>query len=151
MNHPVVAATLPPALPRPALRIAYAVVVPFMLGALLVWLVRPDARPYASQALSVYAGTVVALLGGVHWGLAMRHASPAPARFAWGLASVGAASVAVMMPPDAGLVLHGAMLAGCYLVDRKVYPRESLAHWLTLRFRLSAIASLSCFLGAAGA
>jgi hypothetical protein len=146
MSNFILAATLPR-----ALRIAYVVVAPFILGALMVWLVRPDARLYASQALSVYAGAVIALLGGIHWGLAMRQASPAPARFAWGLTTVVSASVAVMMRPDAGLVLHGSMLAGCYLVDRRVYPRESLAHWLTLRFRLSAIASLSCFLGAAGA
>ena len=61
------------------------------------------------------------------------------------------AFVAVLMPPYAGLVIHGVMLAACYLVDRKVYPVQGIAHWLTLRFRLSSIAALCCFLGAAGA
>ena len=55
-----------------------------------------------------------------------------------------------MMPASAGLVIDGALLVACYLVDRKVYPVQGIARWLTLRFRLSAIASLSCFLGAAG-
>ena len=58
--------------------------------------------------------------------------------------------VAVMMPASAGLVVHGVMLLVCYAVDRRIYPTQGLAHWLTLRFRLSAVAALSCFLGAAG-
>ena len=54
------------------------------------------------------------------------------------------------MPPRAGLVLHGVMLVVCYLVDRRVYPVQGAAHWLTLRFRLSAVAGFCCFLAAAG-
>jgi len=42
------------------------------------------------------------------------------------------------------------MLLVCYAVDRRIYPTQGLSHWLTLRFRLSAVAALSCFLGAAG-
>jgi hypothetical protein len=58
--------------------------------------------------------------------------------------------VAVLMPAYAGLVVHGVMLMVCYLVDRRVYPAQGAAAWLTLRFRLTAVASLSCFIGAAG-
>ncbi|MFO1273764.1 MAG: DUF3429 domain-containing protein, partial [Rubrivivax sp.] len=58
---------------------------------------------------------------------------------------------AVLMPPSAGLVILGAMLWVCYAVDRRVYPRHGLGRWLTLRFRLSAVAGLACFIGAAGA
>jgi hypothetical protein len=58
--------------------------------------------------------------------------------------------VAVVMPAYAGLVVLGAMLVVCYLVDRRVYPQHGVAAWLTMRFRLSAVASLSCFVGAAG-
>ena len=65
-------------------------------------------------------------------------------------AAAWSAWAAVMMPPSAGLVIHGLMLIACYLVDRRVYPRHGLAPWLTLRFRLSAVAAMSCFLGAAG-
>jgi hypothetical protein len=55
-----------------------------------------------------------------------------------------------MMPPSAGLVILGAMLVACYAVDRRLYAEEGVAHWLTLRFRLSAVASLCCLIGAAG-
>jgi len=60
------------------------------------------------------------------------------------------AAVAVMMPPSSALVIHGVMLVASYLVDRRVYPALGLEGWLTLRFRLSALAALSCFVGAAG-
>jgi len=42
------------------------------------------------------------------------------------------------------------VLIACYVVDRRVYPQLGAADWLTLRFRLTAVASLSCFLAAAG-
>ena len=124
---------------------------PFVLGALLIWLVRADAHPYVALGLSVYAGLVVSFLGAIHWGLAMRQADPMPRLFSWGLLATGLAWVGVVMPPYSGLVVEGVMLVVCYLVDRKVYPAEGLGHWLTLRFRLSAVAAFSCFVGAANA
>ena len=131
-------------------RLAYAGLVPFVLGALLVWLVREDALAYAALALSGYAAAVIAMLGGIHWGLGFRQTVPSPTPFAWGAVPVVVSSIAVIMPPHAGLVIHGAMLVICYLVDRRVYPAHGLSRWLTLRFRLSAVAALCCFLAAAG-
>jgi len=136
--------------PSTAFRLAYAGLLPFVAGALLVWLVWPDAHPYATLALSAYAAVVVSFLGGIHWGIAFREAEPPPSLFVWGVLPALVAWVAVVMPASAGLVILGVMLCVCYAVDRRVYPRHGLARWLTLRFRLSAVASLSCFLGAAG-
>lgn len=135
---------------RIALQLGYAGLLPFVLGAALVWLVWPEAHPYATLALSAYAGAIVSFLGGIHWGIAFREPAPPPALFVWGVVPSLVAWVAVMMPASAGLVVHGVMLVVCYLVDRRVYPRHGLAAWLTLRFRLSAVAAFSCFLGAAG-
>jgi hypothetical protein len=58
--------------------------------------------------------------------------------------------VALVMPPSAGLLVLGAMLIVCYAVDRRLYVAHGLQRWLLLRFRLSAVAALSCFLAAAG-
>ena len=135
--------------PRVASRLAYAGLIPFVLGALLVWLVYPDVRSYASAALSLYAGAVVAFLGGIHWGIGFRDGDRRS--FAWGVVPALVAWPAALMPSDAGLVVHGVMLVVCYLVDRRLYPAHGLQDWLTLRFRLSAVAALSCFIGAAGA
>ena len=124
--------------------------VPFVLGALLVWVVNAEAHPYAALALSAYAGVIVSFLGGIHWGLAFRMTAPPATLFIWGVLPSLVAWLAVMMPASAGLVVHGVMLLVCYAVDRRVYPVQGAAQWLVLRFRLSTVASFSCFLGAAG-
>lgn len=140
-------ATLSPA----ALRLGYAGLVPFVLGAALVWIVHPEVLPYATLSLAAYAATVVSFLGGIHWGIGFREAQPEGRLFVNGVVPPLVAWAGVMMPANAGLVVLGVMLVVCYLMDRGVYQRHGMGHWLTLRFRLSAIASLSCFLGAAGA
>jgi hypothetical protein len=138
-------------LPSWAHRLGYAGLIPFVAGAVLVWLVHPEAHPYAVLALATYASVILSFLGGIHWGVAFRQEQPDPRLLAWGVVPSLVAWVAVVMPPEAGLVVCGVMLAVCYAVDRRVYPLHGLTRWLTLRFRLSAVAALSCFLGAAGA
>jgi hypothetical protein len=140
-----------PQVPAGARRVAYAGLVPFVMSALLIWIVRPDVLPYVTHALTAYTGVVVSLLAGVHWGLMMRRGDDQPRRYATSAAIAMGAWVGLMMRPDAGLVLQGAMLVAGYLVDRKLYPAEGLAAWLTLRFRFSALAALCCFIGAANA
>ena len=137
-------------LPLAARRLGHAGLLPFVVGAALVWLVHEDAHPYATLAMSAYAAVIVSFLGGIHWGLAFRHAEPPLALLAWGVLPSLVAWVAVMMPPSAGLVVLGVMLVACYAVDRRIYAAEGVARWLTLRFRLSAVAALSCFIAAAG-
>ncbi|WKB54614.1 DUF3429 domain-containing protein [Eleftheria terrae] len=137
--------------PNPvALKLGYAGLLPFVLGAALVWLVHRQVVPHVAGPLAVYAGMVLASLGGVHWGLGMRQAVPSPALYAWGVVPALVGWVAVVMPPHAGLVVLGVMLVACYAVDRRVYPRHGAASWLVLRFRQTAVGSLSCFLAAAG-
>jgi hypothetical protein len=130
--------------------LGHAGLVPFVGGAALVWLVQGEARVYAAMALLAYAALIVSFLGGIHWGLAMRQPEPPPATLAWGVVPPLVAWPAVIMPAYAGLVLLGLMLVVCYVVDRRSYPRLGAAAWLTLRFRLSAVASIACFVGAAG-
>jgi hypothetical protein len=132
--------------------VAYAGLVPFVLSTLLVWIVRPEVLPYVAHALTAYAGVVVSLLAGVQWGLLMlRRQVVPPRRYTVAAAIAIGAWVGLVMRPDAGLVLQGAMLVAGYLVDRKLYPAEGLQPWLTLRFRFSAVAALCCFIAAANA
>jgi hypothetical protein len=150
MNAVTAAAGPPGPLPLNARRLGYGGLIPFVAGALLVWLVHEDVQPYATLALSAYAAVIVSFLGGIHWGLALRQAEPPPLLLAWGVVPALVAWLAVMMPPSAGLVIHGIMLVACYAVDRRIYPAQGAAHWLVLRFRLSAVAALCCFIAAAG-
>lgn len=139
-----------------ALRLGYAGLIPFVGGAVVIWLMagRADLTEpliFAVRAMTAYAALIVSFLGGLPWGLSMKRPEDAlTQRALWmGIAYSLAAWVGVCMPPHAGLVWLGALLIGCYLGDRKIYPALDAAAWLQLRFRLTAVASLSCFMAAA--
>lgn len=149
--HPAPVPALP--LHPMAMKLGHLGLVPFVLGALLVWLIGDrnlDAHYWAALSLSAYAALIISFLGGIYWGLAFVSPSHSPQPFVWGIVPSAVAWMAVMMPAYAGLVLHGVMLIVCYVVDRRLYPSLGASAWLTLRFRLSAVAALSCFLAAAG-
>jgi hypothetical protein len=134
-----------------ASRLGYAGLLPLVGGTLLAWLLaRPDTleeHAFVMQGLSAYAATVIAFLGALHWGLAMRQPEPGPIR--WGVVPALLAWVGLLMPAYAGLVVHGFVLLACYGVDRQQYARLGVAGWLTLRFRCTVLASMCCFLAAA--
>lgn len=137
---------------RLAHRLSYAGLLPLVFGCALIWLVDPrDEDPYrfVRFATAAYAALVTAFLGGIHWGLSFARGLPGRRPLVWGVVAVSLAWLGVLMPPHAGLALLGGVLIGCYLMDRRIYPQLGGADWLTLRFRLTAVASLSCFLGAA--
>ena len=54
-------------------RLGYAGLTPFVVLALLMWIVNEDAHPFVAMALSAYAATIAAFLGGIHWGIGLRH------------------------------------------------------------------------------
>ena len=153
MPVPVPASTpLPLAVPdRLAVRLGHAGLVPFVLGALLAMLVRVDVLPFVLGSLSAYAGLIVSFLGGLHWGVLMMARDATPRRLVWAVTPTLLGWVSVVMPPHAGLVIQALLLIVCYLVDRRVYPVYGLSKWLTLRFRLTLVASMSCFMAAAAA
>ncbi|HMN92440.1 MAG TPA: DUF3429 domain-containing protein [Hydrogenophaga sp.] len=141
-----------------ALTLGYAGLIPFVLLALTLWLVDVDLRLWVSIALAGYAALIVSFLGGIHWGLAWLAGRPGsqPAaahaqrvHFLWGVLPSLLAWPGLLMPAHAGLAWLGFLVLLCYGVDRKLYQRAGLAIWLTLRFRLTAVAALSCFIGAA--
>jgi hypothetical protein len=143
-----------------ARKLGYAGLIPFVGGALFIWLLagQDDSAPFMFmvRALSTYAALIVSFLGGIPWGLIMWESAAGmtlPAhhkRALWtGVIYSIASWMAVLMPPHAGLVVIGVLLIACYLSDRKRYPELGVAGWLTLRFRLTAVASLCCFLAAA--
>jgi hypothetical protein len=150
MPADVVTATAALAPPAWAWRLGYGGLLPFTAGAVLVWLVHADAQPYVARGLAAYGALIVSFLGGIHWGLAMRTAVPSVRGLMWGVVPSLLAWPAVMMPPHAGLVILGVLLLLTYTVDRVLYAEQQAAGWLTLRFRLSSVAALCCFVGAAG-
>lgn len=132
-------------------RLGYAGLIPLVGLALLVWLVRPDLQAWVALALAAYAALIASFLGGIHWGIGWSRLTLAPdstVHFAWGVVPSLLAWPGLVMPPYAGLAWLGLVLIVCYAVDRRLYAQAGLGVWLKLRFRLSAVAALSCFIGA---
>jgi hypothetical protein len=134
--------------------LGHAGLIPFVLLAGLLWLVNVELQAWVAIALAAYAALIVSFLGGIHWGIgwqAGRHAAAHHAQrnhFLWGIVPSLLAWPGLLMPAFAGLAWLGFLLILCYLADRTLYTRAGLQAWLTLRFRLSAIAAVSCFVGA---
>ena len=130
-------------------RLGYAGLIPFVGLAGLMWLVEGDVHAFVAMALSAYAATIAAFLGGIHWGMGLPLDAPAR-RFhlVWGVIPSLVAWVALLMPAFAGLPLLAVLLAACYGVDRRSWTQWGWTDWLPLRARLSAVAVLSCLLGA---
>ncbi|WP_439113676.1 DUF3429 domain-containing protein [Hydrogenophaga sp.] len=158
------AATAQPVLHDPndtalARTLGHAGLIPFVLLAALLWLVNTELQAWVAIALAGYAALIASFMGGVHWGiawLAARHGAahgeaPHHAQrnhLLWGVVPSLLAWPGLLMPPFAGLAWLGFVLVLCYLADRTLYVHAGLQHWLTLRFRLSTVAALSCFVGA---
>ena len=133
------------------LRLGYGGLIPFVLLALLMWFVRADLRPLVALALAGYGAVIVSFLGGIHWGVGFQMGEAAPQlHFVWGVAPALLAWLALLMPGRAGLPLLALVLVACYAVDRATYPVAGLGRWLPLRLQLTAVAALSCLVGAAG-
>lgn len=132
-------------------KLGYAGLIPLVGLALLVWLVARDLQAWVALALASYAALITSFLGGIHWGIGWTQLTRAPdakVHFLWGVMPSLLAWPGLVMPPYAGLAWLGLVLIVCYLVDRRLYAQAGLGAWLTLRFRLSAVAALSCFIGA---
>jgi hypothetical protein len=139
-------------------RLGHAGLIPFGVLTLLVWIVNDQALPFVALSMAAYAALIVSFLGGLHWGVVwLRQSGSAGAtldlptgkrHLVWGIVPSLLAWPGILMPPYAGLPWLGMLLIASYLVDRKLFPAIGLGPWLTLRFRLSAGAALSCFLAA---
>jgi hypothetical protein len=134
---------------RLATQLGYAGLIPFVLIAALLWIVQSDFRPWLSLALSSYAALIATFLGGIHWGIAaQRLPHEQTFHYVWGVTPSLIAWLALIMPAYAGLPLLAALLVICYLVDRKAYATAGWSAWLPLRLRLTAVATMSCLVGA---
>ncbi len=137
------------------LTLGYAGLIPFVLLSALLWLVESGLQEFVAIALEAYAALIAAFLGGIHWGIGwlagLRRGSQPHAQrkhFLWGIVPSLLVWPGMVMPPFAGLAWMGFVLIVSYLADRTLYAHAGLQRWLTLRFRLSAVAALSCFIGA---
>ena len=125
-------------------------VIPFACGALFTT-VSPDAYVTVfANATQLYAASILSFLGGVHWGLALRHASiissrdfivsVVPSLVGWG---------AALSSPHPGLLILSSSFAALYGYDRlrlaaaRISP--SIPPWyLPMRLPLTVAAAGGC-------
>jgi hypothetical protein len=133
-------------LPAPARLLGPAGLIPFAGLALGTWL----GWGWAGPALAAYGATILAFLGAVHWGLALR-APPAERGADWGRFGLGVvpallAWVALLLPLAAGLaLLAGAIPATAAAETAAARAGLVPAGYLRLRWLLSAAAA-ACLL-----
>ncbi|MSQ57815.1 MAG: DUF3429 domain-containing protein [Limnohabitans sp.] len=130
-------------------RLGYAGLIPFVALTVLLFLVNDEAHPFVAMALTGYGASIVSFLGGIHWGLGLQ-AQYVDKKFhiVWGVIPSLLVWISFFLPAYAGLVVLSVLLVACYVVDRKTWPQAGLHQWMTLRFRLTVVATLSCLMGA---
>ncbi len=143
---------------RSAKALGYGGLIPFVGLAVAIWSLPPGGRgdpatgPSAALALAAllaYGATIVAFLGAVHWGFAMRQTSGSTTNLLlWGVTPSLLAWVAMLFGPPVGLWLIAAGLWLCFWVDRRIYPQFGLGAWLPMRALLTVVASVACMAAA---
>lgn len=150
--------TRSPPLPRTALWLGLAGLLPFLAGALVALLGDGAAvRPFAVAALAGYGAVILSFLGAVHWGFALRgttdpaEAGATAARLALGVVPSLVAWVALLLPRGPGLALLAAGVLATAAVET-LTARGGLVPegYMRLRWGLSLGAAL-CLLAGIGA
>ncbi|PWS36334.1 DUF3429 domain-containing protein [Falsiroseomonas bella] len=140
------------ALPAPTRPLGLAGLIPFLglaAAALAGW-------PPAAEALAAYGATILAFLGAVHWGLALRappaEQGAAAMRLGLGVVPALVAWVALLLPVPSGLILLTLGILATAGVET-LGGRAGLVgqDYLRLRWLLSACAAGALLLGAVAA
>ncbi|MGF1453786.1 MAG: DUF3429 domain-containing protein [Alphaproteobacteria bacterium] len=134
--------------PKPAAFLGFFGAVPFVAGAVLIWLVPSSQATIPLLGQSFYAAVILSFMGGVRWGLAMVGELPSrfgplalsvtPALMAW------AALLVLMLLPGAGapvaLVLMILGFAGLLWSDLRASRAGVAPAWYpNLRIPLTLI------------
>ena len=133
-----------------ALRLGYAGLLPFLAGAVLVWLVRPEVHPYVALALSGYAAVILSFLGGGRWGMAV--AAPDLDNRIVSLAMLPSlAGFALLMLPAEQRLWQLGGLAGAHILQGiwDLRARSAPAWYASLRGQLTLTALIGLALGMA--
>lgn len=120
--------------------------IPFVALAVLIATV-PTETPLMSRALLYYGATILAFLGGVYWGLALRvDESVHPAFLALAVVPQLIGFGAMLLPAPLAHVLLGAALVGVLVIDAAYWRKNLMPRWfLSLRITLSLVAAISLF------
>jgi hypothetical protein len=145
---------LMPQVPRSALWLGLAGLIPFAAGALAVWGLPPAPAGFARFIQMAYGACILSFLGAVHWGLAMAGTGTGtPGDSAAGLTwkRAGGATVpallgwiALVMTPLPGMILLIASFAGLFWADVQAVRLGQAPTWYLPLRRLLTIGVVVC-------
>lgn len=132
--------------PRPARLLGYLGLLPFVSGAVAIWIAAPGPAALAERALLAYAAVILTFMGAVHWGLAMHSAhlardrqlalSVVPALIAW---------VTLLLPPLGAYPVMLFSFAVLNAADRRAVAAGAAPAWypsLRLPLTVAVVTSL---------
>lgn len=142
--------------PRPAAAYGAAGLLPFVVGAVLVWVLPYPWNAFALDVLLYYGAVILSFLGAVHWGLAMAGAGAEShgqesrdwARLGWSVAPALVAWVSLIMVPLVGALMQILAFTAVVFADARAVRLGLAPRWYPrLRRPLTAVVVIS--LGAA--
>ncbi|MCH2393269.1 DUF3429 domain-containing protein [Oceanibaculum sp.] len=114
--------------PLPALVLGLGGLIPFLAGAVAVWLFEPMAARVAQDMQVAYATVILSFLGAVHWGAALSR--PDGARswgwMGWSVTPALLAWFSVMMAPESALMALMACYLAAFAVDMQAVKKGLL-------------------------
>lgn len=135
------------AVPRTALWLGLAGLIPFVSGGIGVWLnVLGDIRFALPLVVLAYGCLIAAFLGGVRWGAAMQNnqAAHLPRQLILAIMPTLIALVAFMLPLPQAFTLLIVLFVAQGVLDLNAVQQNRLADWYApLRLLLTIIAALS--------
>ena len=128
--------------PKLAMLLGYAGLVPFVSGALGIWVTPEGWRVVVLAALLDYAAVILAFMGAIHWGLAMRAENAGePAQIQ---PLLGWLAISGGMPSSLALPLCLLAFGGLYAADLRAVKLGLAPQWYpSLRRPLTIIVCLS--------
>ena len=122
--------------PLPALVLGLGGLIPFLAGAVAVWLFEPMAARVAQDMQVAYATVILSFLGAVHWGAALSRPEGAHSWgwMGWSVTPALLAWFSVMMAPESALMALMASYLAAFAVDMQAVKKGLLPLWyLSLR------------------
>jgi hypothetical protein len=138
--------------PQLANLLGYAGLLPFVSGALGIWVIPLGWRPFVLEALLDFAALILAFMGAIHWGLAMRaEESDEQAQIQLGLSVIppllGWLAISAGLPMGLALPMLLVAFVGLHFADVHAVNLGLAPRWYSsLRMPLTVVVSLSLLL-----
>jgi hypothetical protein len=133
--------------PLPALILGLAGLLPFIGISAVLLATTSSLYAWWLETLAQYASVILAFVGALHWGFAMRcnpNGMQAWIRYAWGVLPSLLGWLALQFPVWIALRFEAGALILCYVVDRCFAKGFGAPSWfLPLRLLLTTVSSAS--------